>query len=76
MTEGSSMLASSSLLFMTAVDCEQSLFSFRFNAGECTRAKASSGRPTRKKHLQCLSRLAPLVTRVVICVSRALRWTD
>ena len=62
--------------FVTAADCGQSLFFFRFNAGECKRAQASSGSPTRKKHLQCLSRLAPSVTRVNICVSRALRWTD
>ena len=39
-------------------------------------ARASIERQTRKKHLQCLSRLAPSVTRVVICVSPALRWTD
>ena len=43
--------------FLPCVDCEQSLFFFRFSESS-TRAKRG--------------RLAPLVTRVAICVSRVL----
>ena len=53
--------------------------------GECTRARASSetretrtaAREEKRETLfSCLSRLAPQVTRVVICVSRAFCLTD
>ena len=42
------------------VDCEQSLFFFRFSKGSCTRARAARPRDV------------PSVTRVAICVSRVL----
>ena len=49
------------------VDCEQSLFFFRFSKGS---ARAKRGRQPEKK--KCLSHLAPSVTRAAICVSRVL----
>ena len=67
-----------------SLDCEQSLFFFRFSK-RSARARALSGSPRdarneggspRRKNLSCLSRLAPSVTRVVICVSRAICSTD
>ena len=73
----------------SALDCEQPLFFFRFSKGstrarECWAAKPrdarnEGGSPRRKKRdslLSCLSRLAPSVTRVVICVFRANFSTD
>ena len=52
------------------LDCEQSLFFFRFIKG---RARAKRGRQSVKKNIfSCLSHLAPSVTRVTICVSRVL----
>ena len=73
------------------LDCEQPLFSFRFSKGN-TRARerwAAKPRETRaaareeKREalqvvslLSCLFRLAPTVTRVVICVSQAFCSTD
>ena len=52
------------------VDCEQSLFFFRFSeSNACARERPS--RETRETRA-CLSRLAPSVTRVAICVSRVL----
>ena len=65
------------------VDCEQSLFFFRFSESSA-RARERRSRETcetrradreeKKKSLSfsCLSRLAPSVTRVAICVSRVL----
>ena len=47
------------------LDCEQSLFSFRFSESN-VRARERRSRET------CLSRLAPSVTRVAVCVSRVL----
>ena len=46
--------------------CEQFLFFFRFSEGRA-RTGASSGEAARQRG----GRLAPSVTRVVICVSRA-----
>ena len=52
------------------VDCEQSLFFFRFSeSNACAQERRS--RETRETRA-CLSRLAPSVTRVAICVSRVL----
>ena len=52
------------------LDCEQSLFFFRFIKGS---ARAKRGRQSVKKNIfSCLSHLAPSVTRVTICVSRVL----
>ena len=52
------------------VDCEQSLFFFRFSeSNACARERRS--RETRETRA-CLSRLVPSVTRVAICVSRVL----
>ena len=39
-------------------------------------ARNEGGSPRRKKSLSCLFRFVPLVTRVVICVSRAFSSTD
>ena len=61
------------------VDCEQSLFFFRFSKGnERTRARVFSGEAARreKRGRQPVSRLSPSVTRVVICVSGAFCSTD
>ena len=61
------------------VDCEQSLFFFRFSKGSA-HARALSGEAARRKKRgrqpECLSRLAPSVKRLVICVSRAFYSTD
>ena len=61
------------------VDCEQSLFFFRFSKGSA-HARALSGEAARRKKRgrqpECLSRLAPSVKRLVICVSRAFCSTD
>ena len=51
-----------------SLDCEQSLFFFRFSESN---ARARERR-SREKHETCLSRLALSVTRVAICVSRVL----
>ena len=48
------------------IDCEQSLFFFRFSESN---ARARERQSCEKR----LSRLAPSVTRVAICVSRVLR---
>ena len=59
------------------VDCEQSLFFFRFSKGSA-RARERRSREKRetraaaREERECLSRLAPSVTRVAICVSRVL----
>ena len=74
------------------VDCQQSLIFFRFSKGSaCARerwaakprdARNEGGSLRRKKRdcpqsqTQCLSRLAPSITRVVVCVSRAFCSTD
>ena len=63
------------------VDCEQSPFLVRFSEGSsrsCERrmaARREGARHENKKEItaslfSCLSRLAPSVTRVVVCVSR------
>ena len=52
--------------FLPCVDCEQSLFCFRFS--ESSGARGSGEAPRRAKR-GCL---APSVTRVAICVSRVL----
>ena len=51
-----------------SLECEQSLFFFRFSESN-TRARERRSRETRET---CLSRLALSVTRVAICVSRVL----
>ena len=69
-----------SCLICYVVDCEQSLFFFRFSESNA-RARERRSRETRetraaareeKRVFSCLSRLAPSVTRVAICVSRVL----
>ena len=52
------------------VDCEQSLFFFRFSESNACAGERRS-RETRETRA-CLTRLAPSVTRVAICVSRVL----
>ena len=52
------------------VDCEQSLFFFRFKEGSA-RARIARNEGGNLSLNQPLTRLAPPVTRVVICVSRA-----
>ena len=64
----------------------ESLFIFRFSEGSARArerwaakprdARNEGGSPRKKRRESCLSRLAPLVTRVVICVSRAFCSTD
>ena len=56
------------------VDCEQSLFFFRFSKGSA-HARALSGEAARREK-RGRPRLAPSVTRVVICVSREFCSTD
>ena len=58
------------------LDCEQSLFFFRFSKGSASARALSSEAAKREKRGRRLSRLAPSVTRVVICVSRAFCSTD
>ena len=71
------------------IDCEQSLFFFRISEGSARErerraakprdVRNEGGSPRRKKRVSlfsCLSNLAPLVTRVVICVSRTFCSTD
>ena len=62
------------------LECEQSLFFFRFSESNA-RAREQRSREMRetragareeKRDFSCLSRLAPSVTRVAICVSRVL----
>ena len=63
------------------VDCEQSLFFFRFSKGSA-RARERRSRETcetraaareeKESLFSCLSHLAPSVSRVAICVSRVL----
>ena len=57
-----------------ALDCEQSLFFFRFSESNA-RARERRSRETRETWFgspRKASRLAPSVTRVAICVSRVL----
>ena len=61
------LLRSPLITFKLKLDCEQSLLFFRFRE-QCTRAGAAKRRDARNEG--GLSRLAPSVTRVVICVSR------
>ena len=63
-------------VIMLHLDCKQSLFFFRFRKGSARArfARNEGVNPIRKK--SCLSRLAPFVTRMVICVSRAFCSTD
>ena len=61
----------------TMVDCEQSLFFFRFSKGsararERRSSETSETRAVAREERECLSHLAPSVTRVTICVSRVL----
>ena len=61
------------------LDCEQSLFFFRFSKGSARARERSAAKPrdVRNENVSpCLSPLAPSVTRVVICVSRAFCSTD
>ena len=74
------------------VECEQSLIFFRFSKGSARARERWAAKPRdarneggslrRKKRdcpqsqTQCLSRLAPSITRMVICVSRAFCSTD
>ena len=59
------------------LDCEQSLLFFRFSKGSArARERCSPRREKRDSLFSCLSRLAPSVTRVVICVSRAFFSTN
>ena len=66
----------------SVLDCEQSLVFFRFSESNA-RARGRRSRQTRETRaaareenrvslFSCLSRLAPSVTRVAICVSRVL----
>ena len=54
------------------VDCEQSLFFFRFSEGSAGERRAAKPRGARNEG----GSLAPLVTRVVICVSRTFCSAD
>ena len=63
------------------IDCEQSLFFFRLSESNArawerrsreTRQTRAAAREASPVPLSCLSRLAPSVTRVAICVSRVL----
>ena len=65
------------------IDCEQSLFFFRFRegsarvhaSGEPARREKRGRQPEKKTLFSCLG-LAPSVTLVVICLSRAFWSTD
>ena len=59
------------LLALSGLDCEQSLFFFRFSESNA-RSRERQSRETRETRAAALSRLAPSVTRVAICVSRVL----
>ena len=71
-----------SMVFGPFVDCEQSLFFFRFSrgsaharaSGEAARRAKRGRQPEKKKRslFSCLSHLAPSVSRVAIRVSRVL----
>ena len=58
------------------LDCEQSLFFFSFSKGNARVRERWTAKPRARETRACLSRLAPSVTRVVICVSRAFCSTD
>ena len=58
------------------LDCEQSLFFFRFSKGSAPARERWAAKPRDAKNEGGLSRLAPSITRLVICVSRALCSTD
>jgi len=65
-----------------SVDCEQSLVFFRLSEGSARERRAAKPREARnesrspRRKTSNLSNLAPLVTRVVICVSRTFCSTD
>ena len=74
-------------IFGKSIDCEQSVFFFRFSKGSArARERALSGEAMaraspvssveRPRDGACVSRLEPSVTRVVICVSGAFCSTD
>jgi len=65
-------------LISPSIDCEQPLFFFRFSKGSARARERWAAKPqdARESLLSCLSRFAPSVTRVVICVSRAFCSTD
>jgi len=65
----------------STIDCEQNLFFFRFSESSARarerqsrerRETRAAAREEKKNLFSCLSRLAPSVTRVAICVSRVL----
>ena len=73
-------------LLSVEIDCEQSLFFFRFSEGiagalKC-RGKKWGWQPEKKKRKKkkvsfwCLSCLTPSITQVVICVSHTFCLTD
>ena len=59
--------------FSPTLDCDQSLFFFRFSKGSARTRECWKPQDARKEGLSCL---APSATRVVICVSRAFCSTD
>ena len=61
--------------FSPTLDCDQSLFFFRFRKGVHARA-SSEWLSLKDARNEGVSRLAPSATRVVICVSRAFCSTD
>ena len=78
-TPKNSLAVSRGWKFTRYLDCERSVFFFRFSkrsarARERWAAKPRDARNEGEK--RSLSRLAPSVTRVVICVSRAFCSTD
>ena len=59
------------------LDCEQSLFFFRFSKGSARALERWAAKPREARNKGGSPRsLAPSVTRVVICVSRGFCWTD
>ena len=59
------------------IDCEKSLFFFRFSKGSARARERLAAKPRDARNEDgSLSLLAPSVTRVVICVSRAFCSTD
>ena len=74
-----SCLTSPASYIPESLDCEQSLFFFRFSnrfskgSARARDARNEGSSPRRKKERDsCFSHLAPSVTRVAICVSRVL----
>ena len=63
---------------LSGLDCEQSLFFFRFIEGGARERRGAKPREARNERgsPRRRSNLAPLVTRVVICVSRKFCSTD